>query len=139
MIPTGSETQKLPAAVAAVAPRYQNERDDNAERSEKGVRDGCFSAASLRVIKYATGLSDVFIKLYSCPCLSKLCLLVCSFIRCVFGAQFACSPPFNNNTQPDQCAAEVQTAENVFERESEREKGKCDGADFALPGEKVVF
>jgi hypothetical protein len=86
------------------------------------------------VIKYATGLSDVFIKLYSCPCLSKLsrcCWFVLLFTR-VFGApglhaQSTLQQPDQRKCKlPKMCLSE--------------KKGKCDGADFALPAEKkVVF
>lgn len=97
--------RKNPAA--ALPPRYQNEREMIMRRAVKKGRDGCFSAVSSGVIKYATGLSDVFIKLYSCPCLSKLLLLVCSFIR---GSSLAPnthfgSSPFNNNAQCARCGS----------------------------------
>lgn len=76
MIPAGSETQqkKLPVALS------KREREVKREQREIDVFQS--------VIKYATGLSDVFIKLYSCPCLSKLsrcCWFVLLFAR-VFGA-----------------------------------------------------
>lgn len=110
MIPRGQRDAKTPAAAAAA--RYQNERDDNADRSEKGKEREMDVFLPLRsgVIKYATGLSDVFIKLYSCPCLSKL-LAGCSFI---FGASLALS--HFGSARPS-TTTEVQTAENVFERE----------------------
>jgi hypothetical protein len=127
MTPAGSETQKKILPVIKT-------RDDNAA-AERGVkreqreRDGCFSVSD----KICNRLVRCVYQVVFMPLpVKSFALLVCSFIR----RARLWRPPGLHAVRPSTTRpAEVQTAENVFERE----KGKCDGADFALPAEKVVF